>query len=95
MTDYIDRDAALTLDFRIQTRLFERRIETAKRAVEAYAVKIAAIPIADVAPVVHGRWKKAGSIESWAVFKCSACGAQTVDNGRYCPSCGARMEAAP
>ena len=51
-----------------------------------------AVPTADVKPVVHGEWVKVGSIENtWLVSRCSACGAQTIDAGCYCPNCGASM----
>ena len=55
MTDYIERAAALTADFRIDVPLFESRRKTAERAVQAYADYIQAIPAADVRPIVYCR----------------------------------------
>ena len=52
--------------------------------------ELAAIPAADVAPVVHGRW-----IGSAYDFCCSACGVyQNPYTGRtnFCPNCGAHMK---
>ena len=39
-----------------------------------------------------GNWIRVGTIENtWLVSKCSECGGQTIDNGIYCPNCGADM----
>jgi len=50
-------------------------------------------PTADVAPVARGRWINDDGIPG--LYRCSACG--IVDHRepkhRYCPSCGARMDA--
>lgn len=53
------------------------------------------IPIADVAPVVHGRWMHLGGDE-WC---CSACGFVVTTEGswdkpakKYCEDCGAKMD---
>lgn len=55
---------------------------------------IAEFPAADVAPVVHGRWKKSGSL-----LECQYCGeiySQLGGNAgkswNYCPNCGAKMD---
>nr|DAG22577.1 MAG TPA: LysW biosynthesis protein LysW [Caudoviricetes sp.] len=55
------------------------------------------MPLADVAPVVHGRW--APSEENPGFLVCSACGdCYVVDEWadgkkwRYCPACGAKMD---
>lgn len=52
-------------------------------------------PTADVAPVVHGRWRHLGGDE-WC---CSACGFVVTTEGswdkpakKYCEDCGAKME---
>lgn len=52
-------------------------------------------PVADVAPVVHGRWTPKDYIIPTA--GCSVCGSevQTDDYGEassYCPWCGAKMD---
>lgn len=58
---------------------------------------IEAVPAADVAPVVHGRWKQSDFISG--VHACTVCGAQKNPNFRigfgawnYCPNCGAKMD---
>jgi rubrerythrin len=55
-------------------------------------------PTADVESVRHGRWKKTGdylSARDFSMhyyFKCSCCNEITIDNGDYCPNCGAKMD---
>lgn len=49
-------------------------------------------PAADVAPVVHGRWKCHGDC---GVTECSVCGwsiEEYVGDYAYCPNCGAKMD---
>lgn len=80
MTDYIEREAV-------------------KRLINinygGYLDAIDCIPVADVAPVVHGQWTHLGGDE-WC---CSACGFVITTEGswdkptkKYCEDCGARMD---
>lgn len=56
-------------------------------------------PVADVAPVVHGRWirfKEPDSETGYIHMRCSVCSAywsdpSHADHFRYCPNCGAKM----
>lgn len=63
------------------------------------------IPAADVAPVVHGRWKGwitpafyglddfGDPIYRDAIFyRCSICGRKSAIKEKFCPSCGAMMD---
>ena len=55
---------------------------------EKFEAAILKIPVADVAPVRHGKWlhRKNG------VAYCSECEVDTVeDETNYCPNCGAKM----
>lgn len=52
MGDYIERMAALNVNFKIPTRFCESKLTTARKAVQEYANEIAKIPAADVRPVV-------------------------------------------
>ena len=46
-------------------------------------------PAADVAPVVHGRWKGAGMGD----YYCSLCCEEVSGNRhKFCPNCGAKMD---
>ena len=54
-----------------------------------------AIPAADVAPVVHGRWENIRFLTTGdgrvRVGDCSSC--KSIERVRnYCPNCGARMD---
>lgn len=48
------------------------------------------LPAADVAPVVHGRWREMDK----GYYVCSSCNTFiTVNYGyKYCPNCGAKMD---
>lgn len=51
-------------------------------------------PAADVAPVVHGQWRRRHSC--WYCTRCGkgykiACGTVAASTYPYCPNCGARM----
>ena len=82
MTEYIKREDAL---------------EITKRTSGDYATAFAEmrkIPAADVAPVVHGKWKSTEAPFMSECEDCSVCGYRT-DWGRrfnYCPNCGAKMD---
>lgn len=63
-------------------------------------------PVADVAPVVHGRWIVWEDSMQFVHYTCSVCGedvimAQTGDSVldlftyTYCPQCGAKMDERP
>ena len=54
-------------------------------------VKIDKIPVADVAPVVHGRWLCVDTdIEQF--FLCNRCKKKEYWESNYCPNCGAKMD---
>ena len=64
------------------------------------------MPVADVKPVIHAKWKKTTSCgeingleipKEHTVFRCSECGYEFEHEGylahfSYCPCCGARMD---
>lgn len=83
MADYINKQAFL---------------DYMKRTDRYFSVKfdIENFPIADVVPVVHGRWiSKNGHGYEW-VFVCSNCdyvdGYPFNERPNYCPNCGAKMD---
>lgn len=58
---------------------------------ENVRAEIAVAPVADVAPVRHGRWTRIDYHDA----RCSECGHKTYYPDRislYCPECGARMD---
>lgn len=83
MAEYINReDALLKL---MQDGCLASSIESIKR-----------VPIADVVPVVHGRWihdgRRVKNGIDWC--HCSECGKSDTLGARtnYCPNCGAKMD---
>ena len=46
------------------------------------------IPVADVAPVRHARWKRYGK----NLGECSECGEIVSVRSNYCPNCGCKMD---
>ena len=84
MNEYIKREYAIdaVLDVYYNTS----DIDLSGGKFEAAILKI---PVADVAPVRHGKWlhRKNG------VAYCSECEVDTVeDETNYCPNCGAKMD---
>lgn len=49
-------------------------------------------PAADVAPVVHGRWRLVGEFGFNDCYICSECGKIAMNDSNYCPNCGAKMD---
>lgn len=83
MADYIDKQAFL---------------DYMKRTDRYFSVKfdIENFPIADVVPVVHGRWISKNDHGYEWVFVCSNCdyvdGYPFNERPNYCPNCGAKMD---
>ena len=98
MAEYIDKEIALSL---VQPDAPEDEkstvtIATAKKLVRSIIYRA---PIADVAPVVHGRWigKPICGNDN---CRCSECGSWHHIHAnlrgevmqKYCPNCGAKMD---
>ena len=92
MTEYIDRKQAIEAIMR-QDNMQRELLESIGMLIAARAV--ANVPLADVAPVVHGKWVKETSTVDNATFhghRCSVCGWwKGMEIFNYCPNCGARM----
>lgn len=72
-------------------------LEKAKRLLHieyAYAAEklLDEVPVADVAPVVHGRWVSFHSEVAGDIQYCSACEIGFAAKTDYCPHCGAKMD---
>lgn len=56
---------------------------------------IRSVPVADVAPVVHGKWISDGNGYHWT-YNCSICGWKDGypfnERHNFCPNCGAKMD---
>lgn len=94
MAKYIEREAAIDAIMKVYVRTAgyktRERVFEAKEAVHR-------LPVADVAPVVHGRFVHDGQLYVGGIdwFHCSSCGrlvAGAEERFDYCPWCGARMD---
>ena len=98
MAEYIEREAVLAMCDR------QASIEWNKKAApiswahgyEIFAENIEAIPAADVAPVVHGRWYWVAydpnpMIGNWHCSQCNRI-PKSLEKEIYCPNCGAKMD---
>lgn len=56
---------------------------------ERYSASVKAIPAADVAPVVHGKWEYNTGDN---IPYCSECMMPQDSECNFCPNCGARMD---
>lgn len=89
MTDYIELSAAIEAT----KHAWAKGLEPSQY--------IEALPVADVAPVVHARWihsRYDDCSEQFELVKCSQCNHEAyamafyVRGGNYCPNCGAKMD---
>lgn len=98
MAEHIEREAAIHAIMKVYVRTAgykaRERVFEAKEAVHR-------LPVADVAPVVHGRWIRPHWKNSNYCCDCSECGGEAMHrdyqwhkNGIYpiCPNCGAKMD---
>jgi hypothetical protein len=98
MAEYIEREAALEFQDKIEPELFCKNLngERMQSCSETFSASnlirfIRSIPAADVVAVRHGRWISG---------KCDQCGehapywclATTYYKSNYCPNCGAKMD---
>lgn len=95
--EYIEREAAKrALRIWITECVIDGDTESADRFRDCIDM-LDSLDAADVAPVVHGRWKQSDFIPG--VHACTVCGSQKNPNFRigfgawnYCPNCGAKMD---
>lgn len=103
MAEYIEREAVLDLcntEYQNRLQMFDYCGDTVAWNIGS---EIKALPAADVAPVVHGRWIEREDPMLDTYYTCSACNEdfyieQTGDPVKdlftytYCPNCGAKMD---
>lgn len=93
MAEYIDRSAGVSI---LRAKANMSVLMDAAPYFEKAAQMLEKIPAADVAPVVHGRWKQDYFFDE-LVTRCSACGVGFAKGHRaerfsYCPNCGAKID---
>ena len=89
MAEYIERSAAI----KAAKHAWAKGLEPSQY--------IEALPAANVAPVVHGRWDDSGRYTfpgGGTAVRCTECGCALTEsehhlnNWNYCPVCGAKMD---
>jgi hypothetical protein len=88
--EYISRAKALSA---VQKQRGANRSPAQNDMLDRICRNIKNMPAADVAPVVHGWWKKVR--KSRSTWECSVCGTKVgaffVGCSQYCYCCGAQM----
>lgn len=93
MTEYIEREAALSL-VRPDTPEDEEYVVTIATAKKLVRSIVRRTPAADVAPIVHARWitrSDKGIISMTHPYMCSRCWRVEMNKEPYC-HCGAKMD---
>lgn len=91
MAEYIDREAALRA---IQGQRGPNRSVAQNKMLDCLRSGILRIPVADVAPVVHGQWLShyRSGVTVVVGFVSSCCDMWAERWSNYCPHCGAKMD---
>jgi hypothetical protein len=82
MAEYIDREAAV----KAANEWVSEACMAPVMRVNWLFDKLQKVPVADVAPVVHGRW-----IKGLSNPYCSECFVECRDETPFCPNCGAKI----
>ena len=102
--EYIKRDLTMQAIRNIRNTYSKAKNFVAVSVVDNILGEIAdEVPDADVAPVVHGKWKATGTFKvadyNYTVVeqRCGACGHCSIRfknkaESNYCPKCGAKMD---
>lgn len=93
MAEYIDLKAAIKM---MRGSAIAKYPLSFSSGIMAAADELQKMPAADVAPVLHGRWRKGGYVCGETEWKCSSCGETewrtSIYRFKYCPFCGAIMD---
>ena len=92
MSEYINRDAALQhiAAGMKSMECFDEYSDGKYSGLDTAFGILEELPVADVAPVVHGRW---GNYEPYSDgYRCSCCKLVHRTCTTYCPNCGSRMD---
>ena len=55
-------------------------------------VEVDNAPTIEAEPIRHGHWEIIYNNNIPYAYRCSLCGTTRIDNGNYCPNCGAAMD---
>ena len=80
-------------DKRIDHITFELCLRTGRNVVDCKNHRHCDCPLVEIEERKKGKWVDIHDKEEWYgdQYRCSLCGKVTIDNGLYCPNCGADM----
>ena len=93
MDEYIKRESAVKAANEWVSEACKEPVMRASRLFD----KLQKVPVADVAPVVHGRWEQDADGD-WYCTNCDEAvaicesGKERTYRKPYCPNCGAKMD---
>ena len=90
MAEYIEFEATKQAIDRIRSVYHRARNFNAVSVIDNVFGEIKEIPAADVAPVVHGRWRPIRNVSGFVA--CDKCGCWCGVKSNFCPNCGAKMD---
>ena len=90
MAEYISRETMIKLVRSMAENAETNGFMHDREVIECVMTTLGGVPLADVAPVVHGRWVYG----EFDIPHCSECGNDVMPNmiSPYCPNCGAKMD---
>lgn len=92
MAEYIERNKAVdAIAHLMATGFVEDRFIT-PHELQLLQDELETLPAADVAPVVHGRWRWVCELGFNDCYICSECGKIAMNDSNYFPNCGAKMD---
>ena len=94
MSDLISREALLELFQRYARDCATARDFSAANAWYGAADVVEVAPAVEESSPCEGEWQNTGKLEEWYsyMYKCSKCGNETLDSGKFCSNCGAKMK---
>ena len=96
MAEYISRETMIKLVRSMAENAETNGFMHDREVIECVMTTLGGVPLADVAPVVHGKWLKPEY--EYHVGICSLCGCVPLKPAfrsthyNYCPNCGAKMD---
>lgn len=97
MKEYIERQAAIDVCWGEHKKCVYHPYDNAGASI-AWTIRdgIMELPAADVRPVIHATWEEGSGdwlpgTDATKDYKCSNCKSEFVEDGKYCPECGATM----
>ena len=90
MAEYISRETMIKLVRSMAENAETNGFMHDREVIECVMTTLGGVPLADVAPVVHGHWLCVDTdIEQF--FLCNRCKKKEYWESNYCPNCGAKM----